>query len=164
MNFKKYDYFTISLSIQYTLNMNVDKFGHHIHKRMRLSELIEFNENALLKSENGDFDLKTSRLKGIRSPVDAHDAVNKDYVDRLNANTLKELNNLTVNKDYVDQLNANMLNKFNNLIGTLRSQIIKDAKGTVQTTLKAKIPEVSTHLQDKFYTKAEVDKLLQKTP
>lgn len=123
--------------------MNVDKFGHYIHKRMRLSELFEFNENALLKSENGDFDLKTSRLRGIRSPAEGDDAVNKDYVDRLN---------------------ANMLNEFNKLIGTLRSQIIKDAKGTVLATLKARIPDVSTHLQDKFYTKAEVDKLLQKTP
>lgn len=143
--------------------MNVDKFGHYIHKRMRLTDLFEFNENALLKTENGDFDLKTLRLRGIRSPVEADDAVNKDYVDRLNANMLKELNNLAVKKDYVDRLNANMLKEFNNMIGSLRSQIIKDAKGTVQTTLKAGIPEVSTHLQDKFYTKAEVDKLLQKT-
>lgn len=117
--------------------MNVDKFGHYIHKRMRLSELFEFNENALLKSENGDFDLKTSRLRGIRSPVEADDAVNKDYVDQLNANTLKEVNYL---------------------IGKLRSQIIKDAKGTVEATLKASIPEVITHLQDKFHTKAEVHK------
>ena len=146
------------------LNMNVDKFGHYIHKRMRLSELFEFNEKALLKSETGDFDLKTSRLRGIISPVEADDAVNKEYVDRLNADTLKELNNLVVSKDYVDRLNANMLKECNNMIGKLRSQIIKDAKGTVEATLKARILEVSTHLQDKFYTKAEVDKLLQKTP
>lgn len=143
--------------------MNVDKFGHYIHKRMRLSELFEFNENAMLKSENGDFDLKTSRLRGIRAPVEADDAVNKDYVDQLNANTLKELNNLAVNKDYIDRLNTNMLKDVNTLIGKLSSQILKDAKDTVQTTLKAKIPEVLTHFQDKFYTKAEVDKILQKT-
>ena len=76
-----YFHFTLNLSIQYTLNMNVDKFGHHIHKRMRLSELLEFNNNALLKSESGDFDMKAVRLRGIRSPVEADDAVNKEYID-----------------------------------------------------------------------------------
>lgn len=121
--------------------MNVDKFGHYIHKRMRLSELLDFNDNALLKSDSGDFDLKTVRLKGIRSPIEADDAANKDYVDRLLTNTIQE---------------------FNKLIGSLRSQIIKDAQNTVNTTLKAKISEVSTHLEDEFYTKAEVDKLIEK--
>lgn len=117
--------------------MNVDKFGHYIHKRMRLSELFNFNENALLKSDCGDFDLKTSRLTGIRTPVEANDAVNKDYNDQLNANMLKELNSVTVTKDYVDQMIANMLKEFNKMFGLLRSQIIKDERGTVQTTLKA---------------------------
>lgn len=121
--------------------MNVDKFGHYIHKRMRLSELLELNDNALLKSDSGDFDLKTVRLKGIRSPIEADDAANKDYVDRLLTNTIQE---------------------FNKLIGSLRSRIIKDAQNTVNTTLKAKISEVSTHLEDEFYTKAEVDKLIEK--
>lgn len=121
--------------------MNVDKFGHYIHKRMRLSELLDFNDNALLKSDSGDFDLKTVRLKGIRSPIEADDAANKDYVDRLLTNTIQE---------------------FNKLIGSLRSRIIKDAQNTVNTTLKAKISEVSTHLEDEFYTKAEVDKLIEK--
>lgn len=108
---------------------------------MRLSELLDFNDNALLKSDSGDFDLKTVRLKGIRSPIEADDAANKDYVDRLLTNTIQE---------------------FNKLIGSLRSQIIKDAQNTVNTTLKAKISEVSTHLEDEFYTKAEVDKLIEK--
>lgn len=123
--------------------MNVDKFGHHIHKRMRFSELLEFNENALLKSESGHFDLKKSRLKGIRSPVETDDAVNKDYVDRLCGHTMNELNKVT---------------------GLLRAQIIKDAQITVQATLKAKIPEVLVQLEDKFYNKEEVQQLLKKTP
>lgn len=121
--------------------MNVDKFGHHIHKRMRLSELFEINENTLLKSKNGDFDLKTSRLRGIKNPVEADDAVNKDYVDRMTANMIKE---------------------FNTLIGTLRSQSIIDARETFQVSLKAEMPAIVSHLQDKFYTKEEVDKLIQK--
>lgn len=123
--------------------MNVDKFGHNVHKRLRFSELLEFNENALLKSESGDFDLNKSRLRGIRSPVESDDAVNKDYVDRLCDHTIKDLNKL---------------------IGLLRAQIIKDAQITVQTTLKAKIPEVLVQLEDKFYNKEEVQQLLKKTP
>lgn len=123
--------------------MNVDKFGHHIHKRMRFSELLEFNENALLKSESGDFDLKKSRLRGVRSPVDTDDAVNKDYVDQLCDQKIKEQNRM---------------------IGLLRAQIIKDAQIKVQATLKEKIPEVLVQLEDKFYNKAEVQKLLEKTP
>ncbi len=123
--------------------MNVDKFGHHIHKRMRFSELLEFNGNALLKSESGDFDLKKCRLRGIRSPVDPDDAVNKDYVDRLCDQTIKEQNRM---------------------IGLLRAQIIKEAQITVQTTLKAKIPDILIQLEDKFYNKAEVQKLSKNSP
>lgn len=134
-------HFTVNLSKQYTLKMNVDKFGHFIHKRLRLSDLFEFNDNALIKSESGHFDLKSTRLRGIRSPVDGDDAVNKDYVDRISANTIHELNKL---------------------IGALRSQLTLDAQKTVQATLKAKIPEALIHFEDKFYTKADVDKLLKK--
>lgn len=123
--------------------MNVDKFGHHIHKRMRFSELLEFNENALLKSESGDFDLKKSRLKGIRSPIETDDAVNKDYVDRLRDQTINELNKA---------------------IGLLRTQIIKEVQITVQNALKAKIPEVLVQLEDKFNNKEQVQQLLKKTP
>lgn len=128
-------------TIQHTLKMNVDKFGHYIHKRMRLSELIEFNENALLKSASGEFDLKFSKLKGVKPPIDADDAVNKNYVDQLTAQTTQELNKM---------------------IGSLRSQIMKDAQKTVLVTLKATKSEISPHYEDKFYTKAEVDNLLEK--
>lgn len=121
--------------------MNVDKFGHYIHKRMRLSEIFDFNE-ALLKSENGEFNLKKSRLRGIKSPVETDDAVNKNYVDQINADMVRELNKL---------------------IGSLRSQIILDIHKIAQNTLKAKIPEVLTQLEDKFYTKAEVNKLIEKS-
>lgn len=123
--------------------MNVDKFGHFIHKRMRLSEIFDFNENALLKSENGNFNLKNSRLGGIKPPVELDDAVNKDYVDRLNTKTIRELDKL---------------------IGSLRSRIILDMHKIAQDTLKAKIPEVLIQLEDKFYTKADVNKLIKKTP
>jgi hypothetical protein len=63
--------------------MNIDKFGHHVHKRLRVSEFSELNDKALLRTENGDFDLQTSRLKGVACPELPNDAVNKQYVDQL---------------------------------------------------------------------------------
>lgn len=113
--------------------MNVDKFGHYIHKRMRLSELFDCYDNVLTKSDSGEFDLKASRLRGIRSPIEADDAANKDYVDHSQDNMKKEINKL---------------------IGQLQHY--------VQLDIKAKISDVLSHLEDKFYTKSEIDKFLKK--
>lgn len=63
--------------------MNIDKFGHHVHKRLRVSEVCEFKNKALLRSDNGDFDLQSSRLKGVVNPSSPDDVVNKQYVDEL---------------------------------------------------------------------------------
>lgn len=71
--------------------MNVDKFGHHVHKRLRLSEVGEIKDNALLRTENGDFDLQSSRLKGVVIPVSPDDAVNKQYVDHIALNTYDKI-------------------------------------------------------------------------
>lgn len=61
--------------------MNIDKFGHHVHKRLRLPKL--FDSDKFLKLENGEFDLHLVRLKGVKSPSAVDDAVNKQYVDNL---------------------------------------------------------------------------------
>lgn len=76
--------------------MNIDKFGHHVHKRLRLSELIDFKENSLVKSEDGSFDLHSSRLTGVGKPLKHDDAVNKQYVDEKISNlcTKTEIKNL----------------------------------------------------------------------
>lgn len=86
-------YFIVNL---YTSNlsnqlgaMNIDKFGHHVHKRLRLSELFDFTDNALTKNKDGHFDLQSSRLKGLRAPQEINDAVNKEYVD-IKSNDLRE--------------------------------------------------------------------------
>lgn len=122
--------------------MNVDKFGHYIHKRLRLSELFECYDNVLTKSENGEFDLKSSRLRGIRLPLESDEAVNKDYVDNFHDNIVKELNKLN---------------------GKLRLQTRTDMQNFVQAAIKTKMLEVQTHLEEKFYTKPEIDKLLKKS-
>lgn len=120
--------------------MNVDKFGHYIHKRLRLSEIFEFNDNALLKSESGEFDLKSSILKGVRSPLDADEAANKEYVDQFRKKIIQELNKL---------------------MATLRSKIIMDAHNTYEINLKASISEILSHLNKEFYSKTDINKLFE---
>lgn len=104
---------------------------------MRLSELSNCYGNILFKAENGDIDLKTSRLRGIRTPVESDDAVNKNYVDELTNEIIKN----------IFKANAPM-----------RARIIKD----IQSSLKTSMSELTIHLEDKYYTKAEVDKLIEK--
>lgn len=52
--------------------MNIDKFGHHVHKRLRQSDTTE-----------GDIDLHFARLKGLQLPKSTDEAANKAYVDQL---------------------------------------------------------------------------------
>lgn len=76
--------------------MNIDKFGHHVHKRLRFSELLDFKENALMKSITGNYDLQSSRLTGVAEPLTSSDVVNKKYVDDkiLTLCTKKEMHDL----------------------------------------------------------------------
>lgn len=60
--------------------MNIDKFGHHVHKRLRHSS--ETPQRALVESDIGVYDLQSKRLKGVRLPVSPDDIVNKEYVDK----------------------------------------------------------------------------------
>lgn len=62
--------------------MNIDKFGHHVHKRLRLSEFSEILSDTLVRSDTGEFDLKSSKLKGVQIPEKDDEAVNKEYVDK----------------------------------------------------------------------------------
>jgi hypothetical protein len=91
--------------------MNVDKFGHHVHKRLRLSEHILIDtDSTLQKSETGDYDLKSSKLKGLQFPNDEDEAVNKAYVDK----SVQELKNEIKNIHTHVKLYLNNLEKANN--------------------------------------------------
>lgn len=61
--------------------MNVDKFGHHVHKRLRVSDYIGALNDTLNKAETGYYDLKQTRLRGLPVPVSEDEAVNKEFVD-----------------------------------------------------------------------------------
>lgn len=70
--------------------MKVDKFGHHVHKRLRHSP--ELCCKALIESEIGEFDLCSKRLKGVKIPTSADDVANKEYVDNCASQMLQEFN------------------------------------------------------------------------
>lgn len=55
--------------------MKIDKFGHHVHKRLRLVEYINTLNDTLVKTDKGHYDLKLSKLKGLTSPNEADEAV-----------------------------------------------------------------------------------------
>lgn len=74
--------------------MNVDKFGHHVHKRQRISNSSFLDDRALTKSEEGDFNLHSSRLKGTRLPVSPDEVANKQYVDHINTVIQSNLSNI----------------------------------------------------------------------
>lgn len=75
--------------------MNIDKFGHHVHKRLRLSEIVASSENCLVKTEIGDYNLQSSRLIGAKTPLTPDEVANKEYVDNklIDYVTKKEIPN-----------------------------------------------------------------------
>lgn len=61
--------------------MNVDKFGHHVHKRLRVTDYLDACNDALVKSDAGHYDLKQNRLLGLPMPVFDDEAANKQFID-----------------------------------------------------------------------------------
>lgn len=87
--------------------MNVDKFGNHVHKRLRLSNIFNSYENALQKSTTGEYDLKQTRLVGLLTPMIGSEAVNKDYLDnKINEELIKNQNNVSL---FLKDLQLNIL-------------------------------------------------------
>lgn len=103
--------------------MNIDKFGHHVHKRLRLDQILGLHSNvsdgALVKSSTGEFNLKSSTLKGLKSPVAPDEAVNKAYVDTLSRKFVSkeeiktELKNIRA--ELYDYTKLNILNLYKHL-------------------------------------------------
>lgn len=91
--------------------MNIDKFGQHVHKRLRAGEISGLKYKALLLTEAGHFDLKSLRLKGVVKPLSSDDAVNKQYVDEYIQNMYE--------KKYIDS----SFDTINNQIQQLASQL-----------------------------------------
>lgn len=154
--------------------MNIDKFGHHVHKRLRVSELFDFDD-IVKKTETGEVDFKSSYLKGIPLPKSRDHAVNKEYVDNLINNLnhnmvldkylklenktldlqyakIKNLQspsepNDAVNKNYVDKILSNYCTK---------EQLILE-----KSNLNRQIATLLAKYLGAYYTKSEINKLIQ---
>lgn len=63
----------------YTSAMNIDKFGHHVHKRLRISNPNKMDN--VLKLIDEEYNLNKIRLTGLRMPTSSEDAVSKEYMD-----------------------------------------------------------------------------------
>lgn len=87
--------------------MNIDKFGHHVHKRLRANNL---EYKAFLRTDAGYFE-GSLQLKGVANPSSPDDAVNKQYVDQCIENMY--------DKKYIDS----MYNTINNQIYQLANQL-----------------------------------------
>lgn len=108
--------------------MNIDKFGHHVHKRLRVSEGTELNDKVLLRTENGDYDLKSLRLRGVVNPISPDDAVNKQYVDQIIQNMYQ--------KEHLDSLFETINSQVHQLLNQLRINFY--TKQEINTILKHK--------------------------
>lgn len=91
--------------------MNIDKFGHHVHKRLRANEISDLKYNALLRTNGGGCFEGSLQLKGVVEPSSPDDVVNKQYVDQNIQNMY--------DKTYIDSL----FNTINNQIHQLSSQL-----------------------------------------
>lgn len=96
--------------------MNIDKFGHHIHKRLRLSEYIDTINDTLKKCETGEYDLKSSKLKGLSSPDKDDEAVNKAYLDKTVQDLRNEINKVNSRvKIYIQNLESATSNRLSTM-------------------------------------------------
>ncbi|KAG7294967.1 hypothetical protein JYU34_015123 [Plutella xylostella] len=108
--------------------MNIDKFGHHVHKRLRAMDSFEFtlSNKVLVQNESGDYDLRQSRLKGLQLAVAADEAVNKEYVDQNNKLFCKKHNCLTELKSIKAQIQQLQKQLGDKCSSTDVSNMIKD--------------------------------------
>lgn len=108
--------------------MNIDKFGHHVHKRLRLSEVFDISDKVFYKSIDGDLDLKSAKIKGLKIPQLPDEAVNKQYVDDMFRKYCEK-------KTFMLEING-----IKSLIQTLKNQLLditpESKKVTPQKTLK----------------------------
>lgn len=110
--------------------MNVDKFGHHVHKRLRVLDFFDIYNEALIKSDSGDFDLKQKRLRGLKNPVFEDEAVNKQFLD------------FTLKQYYT------------------KKEFDSRVKTTVESHLKQFKEKLHEALFASYYTKPEIDQML----
>lgn len=106
--------------------MNVDKFGHHLHKSKRFKpETPVFVYCNLNYTSDKNLDAQNKVIKNIQTPINENDAVNKEYVDK----SLESLNS---------NLQLMKFDKFEQVIEICNKKIKACENNTQQLTLKLK--------------------------
>lgn len=113
-------------------SMNVDKFGHHVHKRLRLDNSLFLPSNALTKSAEGEYNLQLTRLKGVKLPLSPDDAVNKQYIDQINKSIQTNLANIILTQKRNES-------RINQIEGKLIS--IKEVQKLIEENLSKSLPK-----------------------
>lgn len=154
--------------------MNIDKFGHHVHKRLRVSELFDFDD-LVKKTETGEVDLKSSYLKGLPSPKSRDHAVNKEYVDNLINNLDKNIvldkylkfENKTLDLQYAKMKNLQSPSEPNDAVTKnyvdqiLSNYCTKEQLILEKSILNRQIAMLVVKSLREYYTKSEINKLIQ---
>lgn len=112
--------------------MNVDKFGHHVHKRLRLIDYLDVINDSLVKSDTGHYDLKQNRLLGLPAPVFDDEATSKQFVEH----TLKKY--------------------------FTKNEFDINVKNTVNISLQEFKNKLDKIIGANYYTKSEIDLMLKK--
>lgn len=109
--------------------MNIDKFGHYVHKRMRSVEPSNLLEKSLAQALKGECKLKLQSLQILNPPLSDNHAVNKQYMDKVMADfyTKSEINKqLQIIKSdmllLIDQLQNNVFKKHERIKTTIDSK------------------------------------------
>lgn len=71
--------------------MNVDKFGHHIHKNKSFKHGVISTDCVLDITNDGQLDAKDKLIKNVQLPKDIQDCATKGYVDEFSHEFLRRL-------------------------------------------------------------------------
>lgn len=81
--------------------MNVDVFGHYLHKKPKIDDTVFINKCPLNVLSDGNLDADNKIIKNLHTPVDFNDCVTKSYVD----NSIKAYTNkITTVNDLITTL------------------------------------------------------------
>lgn len=77
--------------------MNVDVFGHFLHKKPKIDDTVFINKCPLNVLSDGNLDADNKIIRNLHMPVDFNDCATKSYVDstiKAYANKITTLNDL----------------------------------------------------------------------
>lgn len=75
---------------------NIDKFGHTVHKRLRIGDFFS-SEKTFSKTLEGHISAQSKRLTDLQNPIQPSDAVTKNYLEEQLKIIKKEIQSIKTN-------------------------------------------------------------------